>query len=40
MQVFYSWAARFTAAFPHLDITTCHSYDVNYAFKWQCTNAA
>ena len=39
MQVFYGWAARFTAACPALDITTCHTYAVNYAFKWQCTNA-
>lgn len=38
--VFYGWAACFRAPFPHLTITTRHSYDIHYAFRWQCTNAA
>jgi hypothetical protein len=39
-QAFYSWAAKFTPHFPHVRITTCHSYEIQYAFRWQCTNLA
>jgi predicted SprT family Zn-dependent metalloprotease len=34
--VFKKWAAAGMAAYPHLDITTCHAYEIFYAFRWQC----
>ncbi|KAK9864667.1 hypothetical protein WJX84_001637 [Apatococcus fuscideae] len=37
---FQRWVGRFRDVRPDLDITTCHSYEVHYAFRWQCTNAA
>jgi hypothetical protein len=40
LQAFYGWAAKFTPHFPHVHITTRHSYQIQYAFRWQCTNAA
>ena len=24
--------------YPELDVTTCHNYDISFAFRWQCTN--
>jgi hypothetical protein len=29
--MFKKWADRAMAVFPHLDITTCHSYEVRIA---------
>ena len=36
--VFKAWADRAMYFYPHLDITTCHQYDIFYPFRWQCTN--
>lgn len=36
---FKAWAAAAMKVYPHLDITTCHSYDIHFAWRWQCTNA-
>lgn len=38
-QVFRKWAARVVARCPDLEVTTCHSYEIFYPFRWQCTNA-
>lgn len=35
--VFKSWAAKAMAVYTNLDITTCHQYEIFYAFRWQCT---
>ena len=35
--VFKAWAAAAMRAFPHLDITTCHTYAIHLPFQWQCT---
>ncbi|KAK9861778.1 hypothetical protein WJX84_009911 [Apatococcus fuscideae] len=37
---FQKWVGRFRHVRPDLNITTCHSYKIHYAFRWQCTNAA
>jgi predicted SprT family Zn-dependent metalloprotease len=34
--VFRAWAATAMRALPHLDVTTCHAYEIFYAFRWQC----
>lgn len=34
--VFKKWAAQAMAAFPQLSIATCHSYQINFKFKWEC----
>lgn len=36
---FKRWAARAMRYNPHLNITTCHSYDIDYKFRWQCQTA-
>ncbi len=35
---FRAWAARAMAACPGLDVTTCHSYDIVFAYRYLCTN--
>ena len=24
--------------YPELDVSTCHNYEISFAFRWQCTN--
>ena len=36
---FRKWAARVMAAFPGLDVSVCHSYDIAFAFRYQCQNS-
>ena len=36
-QAFKAWAVRAMAALPGLDVTTCHSYDIAFAFRYRCT---
>ncbi|DBA72109.1 TPA: hypothetical protein ACH3X2_010833 [Trebouxia sp. C0005] len=35
---FKAWAAAAMTVHPHLDITTCHQYDIHFAWRWQCIN--
>lgn len=35
--VFKSWADRAMRAAPHLDVSTCHAYEIFYAFQYQCS---
>ncbi|KAL0047352.1 hypothetical protein WJX82_001193 [Trebouxia sp. C0006] len=35
---FKAWAAAAMTVHPHLDITTCHQYDIHFAWRWQCSN--
>lgn len=35
---FKAWAAAAMRVHPHLDITTCHQYDIHFAWRWQCSN--
>jgi predicted SprT family Zn-dependent metalloprotease len=35
--VFKRWADRAMRAAPHLDVSTCHAYDIFYAFQYQCS---
>lgn len=37
--VWRGWADRAQRAYPELEITTCHSYDIFFPHRWQCTNA-
>lgn len=37
--VFRRWAEAAMARYPHLDITTCHAYEIFYPFRWQCSNS-
>lgn len=34
--VFKAWAARAMARYRHLDITTCHMYQIFYPFRCRC----
>lgn len=33
---FKAWAHRITAAYPHLEISTCHSYEIAFKHYYQC----
>ena len=35
--VFKTWADRAMRAAPHLDVSTCHAYEIFYAFQYQCS---
>ena len=34
--VFKAWATRAMRAAPHLDVSTCHQYEIFFSFQWQC----
>lgn len=34
--VFKRWAARAAAAFPGVEVTTCHHYNINYKYTYEC----
>ncbi|KAL4452046.1 hypothetical protein ABPG75_007708 [Micractinium tetrahymenae] len=36
--VFRRWAEAAMARYRHLDITTCHAYEIFYPYRWQCSN--
>ncbi|CEM02720.1 unnamed protein product [Vitrella brassicaformis CCMP3155] len=36
-RAFWKWARIATRRFPDLPVETCHSYDVHYKCKYQCT---
>ncbi|EDQ90998.1 uncharacterized protein MONBRDRAFT_23840 [Monosiga brevicollis MX1] len=38
-RVFKGWAARAMRRYRHLNITTCHSYEIEFRYRYQCTNA-
>ena len=38
--MFKKYAARAMRVYPDLDIKTCHSYQINFKFQYQCTNDA
>ncbi|KAG5192328.1 SprT-like family-domain-containing protein, partial [Tribonema minus] len=33
---FKAWARRAQRVYPHLPVTTCHSYDIAYKFRYEC----
>ncbi|CAG7846195.1 HMG box-containing protein C19G7.04 [Serendipita indica DSM 11827] len=35
---FKKWASRVMAAFPDVEITTRHDYEIEYKFSWKCLN--
>ena len=35
--VFKTWAGRAMRFAPHLDVSTCHQYDIFYSYQWQCS---
>lgn len=35
---FKAWAAAAMKVHPHLNVTTCHQYDIHFAWRWQCSN--
>ena len=37
-QARYLQVCRAMQHFPDCEVTTCHNYDIHYAFRWQCTN--
>ena len=37
-KVFKSWARRVQIAYPDVRVTTCHSYAIQYKYRWTCTN--
>lgn len=38
-RVFKTWAAKAMRRFPHLHITTCHNYEINYKYTYRCTTS-
>ncbi|KXS17883.1 hypothetical protein M427DRAFT_96492, partial [Gonapodya prolifera JEL478] len=36
-RVFKSWGAKASRAYPAIEVTTCHSYEIDYKFKYECT---
>lgn len=36
--VFQKWSRKVTTVFPQLNITTCHNYEIQYKFRYQCCN--
>ncbi len=30
-------AYRATKAFPDLEVSTCHTYDIHFPYRWRCT---
>ncbi|CAM9282923.1 unnamed protein product [Chrysoparadoxa australica] len=36
-KVFWKWAEAASKAFPRIEVTTCHSYEINYKYRWECT---
>ena len=37
-KVFKDWADKAMEKYPDLNVTTCHTYDIHYKFRWQCAN--
>ena len=37
-QVFKRWATAVMQRYPELDVSTCHNYEISFAFRWQCNN--
>jgi predicted SprT family Zn-dependent metalloprotease len=37
-KVFKDWADKAMEKYPDLNVTTCHTYDIHYKFRWQCSN--
>lgn len=37
-KVFKYWADRSMTAYPDLNVSTCHTYDIHYKYRWKCTN--
>ncbi|KAL1922550.1 uncharacterized protein VTP21DRAFT_10089 [Calcarisporiella thermophila] len=36
--VFKYWATRVMTAYPNLEINTCHNYDIDYKYRWECVS--
>ena len=36
--VFKTWASRVQDFYPELKVTRCHSYEIEYKYRWICTN--
>jgi predicted SprT family Zn-dependent metalloprotease len=34
---FKAWAARVMRSAPHLEVSTCHQYEIHFAYQWQCS---
>jgi predicted SprT family Zn-dependent metalloprotease len=34
---FKHWAGKVTRAFPHLQVSTCHNYEIEFKYTWECT---
>lgn len=37
---FWSWANRAKAAHPGVPVTTCHTYTINYKYRYVCVGAS
>ena len=37
--MFKAWANSAMAAYPDMEVTTCHAYAIHMPFHWQCSNA-
>lgn len=35
--VFKKWAQRAMSRYTDLEVSTCHNYDIHFAYKWRCT---
>ncbi|KAI0700411.1 SprT-like family-domain-containing protein [Cytidiella melzeri] len=39
-KAFKSWAAKITRKRPDIQVTTRHTYEINYPYEWECENCA
>lgn len=39
-RTFKEWGRRVTARYPHIEVTTYHTYSIQQPHKFQCSNAA
>ncbi|THH30163.1 hypothetical protein EUX98_g4016 [Antrodiella citrinella] len=39
-RLFKSWATKVMRKMPHIEITTRHSYNINYPYEWKCEGCA
>ena len=39
-KAFFLWGQRVTKKFPEIIVTTKHSYEIAYKFRWRCLDVA
>ncbi|KAF9654294.1 hypothetical protein BDM02DRAFT_3106603, partial [Thelephora ganbajun] len=39
-QIFKKWGSRVMKAYPDIEITTRHTYEISYKYEWKCANCS